>query len=77
LQYKSIQASRDPVVEVKKGVKGRLKILFAFFLLPSEPGRPDGLAPDKGWMAEDKTIGLVAWSTLGKPGSDQVGRQVW
>jgi hypothetical protein len=31
-------------------------------LLRPKPGRPDGLARDKGWTAEDKTIGLVGWS---------------
>jgi hypothetical protein len=77
LQYESLQACCEPVVKVKKGVKGRLKILFAFFLLQPELRRPDELAPDKGWTAEDKTIGLVAWSALGKPGRNQVGRQLW
>ena len=34
-------------------------------MLRPKPGRPDGLAPDKGWTAEDKTIGLEGWLTVG------------
>jgi hypothetical protein len=28
-------------------------------MLQPKPGRPDRLALDKGWMAQDKTIGVV------------------
>jgi hypothetical protein len=46
-------------------------------VLRPKPGRPGGLARGKGWTAEDKTIGLVGWLTVGKPGRIQVGRQGW
>jgi hypothetical protein len=45
-------------------------------LLQPKPGRPDGLALDMGWTAEDKTMGLAGWSLIRKPGRIQVGRQV-
>jgi hypothetical protein len=43
------------------------------FLLQPKPGRPDGLALDKGWTAEDKTICLVSWLTVRKDPSWQAG----
>ena len=40
-----------------------------------KPGRPDRLALDKHWTAEDNPIGLVGWSMVGKPeGSKSAGR---
>jgi hypothetical protein len=49
------------IEEVQKGIKGGLTVLF---VLQPKPRRPDGLAPDKGWTAEDKTVGLVGWLTF-------------
>jgi hypothetical protein len=44
-------------------------------MLRTKPGRPDGLAPDKGCMPKDKTIGLVGWLTVGEPERIGVGRR--
>jgi hypothetical protein len=33
-------------------------------MLQPKPRRPDRLAPDMEWTAEDKTVGLVGWLTI-------------